>query len=133
MPKATSSPKDEEQPMVAHLKVLKSHIKVDGTCRVPESVLPLIDVEEKGQLAIHFDGESILCTMFADHMISEGHIKLRSEDMEKLGVKEGDSVVVASRKDMKEHEKALKEMQKEEKNAKKAAAKSKKAASKAKK
>ena len=119
IPKATSSPKDEEQPMVAHLTVRKSHIKVDGTCRVPESVLPLVDVEEKGHLAIHFGGESIMCTMFADHMMTEGHIKLRSEDMEKLGAKEGDSVVIASRKDMKEYEKTLKETEKEGKKAKK--------------
>ena len=120
MPKAKSGPKDEEQTKVAHLKVQKSPINVDGTCRVPESVLPLIDVEEKGQLAVHFDGKSILCTMFADHMISDGHIKLRSEDMKDLGLNEGDSVVVASRKDMKDYEKALKEQEKEKKAAAKA-------------
>ena len=131
MPKSESSPKDEEPTKVAHLTVKKSPIKVDGTCRVPETVLPLIDVEEKGQLAIHFREKSILCTMFADHMISDGHIKLRSEDMERIGAKEGDSVVVASRKDMKEYEKVLKETEKEKKKAEKAAKKERKAFEKA--
>lgn len=120
MPKAITGPKDEEQAKIAHLKVQKSPIKVVGTCRVPESVLHLIDVEEKGQLAIHFDGKSILCTMYADHMILDGHIKLRSEDMKKLGLNEGDSVVVASRKDIKDFEKVQKEQKKAEKAAKKA-------------
>ena len=123
MPKGTNSPKDEETSMVAHLTVQKSPIKVDGTCRVPESVLPLIGVEEKGQLAIHFKGESVLCTMFADHLVPDGHIKLRSKDMSKLGVSEGDVVTVASLKDMKAFEKDLKEKEKEDKKAKKAAKK----------
>lgn len=119
-PKSESSPKDEEPVKVAHLTVQMSPIKVDGTCRVPETALALIDVEEKEQLAIHFGGESILCTMYADHMMTDGHIKLRTEDMNRIGVKEGDTVVVASLKDMKEYEKDLKEKEKERKKAKKA-------------
>ena len=132
MPRSTKSPKDDEKPRVAHLTVMKSPIKVDGTCRVPESVLPVIGMEEKAQLAIHYEGESILCTMFADHLIPDGAIKLRAADMERLGVKDGESVIVGSRGEMKEYEKDQKEIKKEEKKAKKAAEKEKKAAAKAK-
>lgn len=102
-----------EQPKVVNLKVLKSHVKIMGTTRVHDSVLKDLDVQEKEQLAIYHDGQSILRTMFADKHIEKEFISLRKDALKKLKVSEGDIVVVGSKADMKTYLKALKETGKE--------------------
>ena len=115
MSKSRTHPESGEAPKVLELKVAKSVIKVDGTCRVHDSVLPDLGMEEKDQLTIHFEDEAVLCTLYADDLVPKGTIKLRGEDMKRLGVSEGHKVLVGSRDDMKRHVKELKEQEKERK------------------
>ena len=112
--KGDSDKDDSGPPKIIELNVKKSRIKIPGSCRVHNDVLKKIDVEEKTQVAIHFDGDTILCTLYADSLIGKDAIKIRADDMDNLKVKKNETVSIGSRKDMKRHLKLLKAAEKEE-------------------
>lgn len=123
MSKKKESEDDLGPPKVIELKVQKSPIKMAGSCRIHESTLEGIGCERKQQIAVSAGGRTILCTLFADDLVPNGAIKLRSADMKNLGVEDGAMVSVGARKEVarmvkesKAQEKALK---KSEKTAKK--------------
>lgn len=93
-------------PKIIELSVSPSPIRTDGSCRVHDSVLDKIDVDEKAQVAIYFDGAIILSTIFADELMEEDKIKIRSKSQEIIGAMEGDRVVVGSQGEMKEYVKS---------------------------
>lgn len=126
MPTRKKDQESVESPKVLELKVAKSVIKVDGTCRVHDVVLPSLELDEKDQMAILHEDELILCTVFADDLVTKGSIKLRGEDMKRLGVNEGTKVLVGSLDDVKKHLKEKKEKEKERKKAEKEAKREKK-------
>ena len=116
--KRKAEDEEGEQPKIIELKVLKSRIKVPGSCRINDAALERIRSEEKDQVAIHFDGATILCTVFADDLIEKDLINLRADDLKKLNVRKGETVSLGSRKDMKKHLKLMKKMEKAEKKMK---------------
>lgn len=122
MLKKRVSEDDLGPPKVIRLKVQKSPVKMAGSCRIHESVLEGIGCERKEQIAVSAGGKTILCTLFADDLVPNGAIKLRSADMKNLGVDDGAMVTVGARKEVarmvkeaKAQEKALKKGEKKAK------------------
>lgn len=110
----TMGDEDNEQPNVMNLRVVSSPVKISGSTRVHDAVLEKLGMEEKEQLSIHYDGQTILRTLFADDHIEKDAISLRKDAMSKLSLSEGEIVVVGSRDDMKEYLRILREKEEEE-------------------
>ncbi len=71
------------------LSVVSSPIKFGGRARVNEKTLDETRIDEGSLVVISSDKRDILLTIYSDLLIDEGLVKLREDDMRKLGVKEG--------------------------------------------
>ena len=78
------------------LTVRTSHIRVPGTVRVNESVRADLGVENRETVAVHHGRKSVALHLFGDRHVAPGHVVLRRPDMERLGVRDGESVVLVS-------------------------------------
>ncbi|MGC1122479.1 MAG: TrkA C-terminal domain-containing protein [Candidatus Methanofastidiosia archaeon] len=78
------------------LKIQKRAVKSRGRARLNKSMLSKLGTEEESKLEIINDaaGESVTVTLFADSMVEEGFIRLGEEDLEALGLNEGDTVII---------------------------------------
>jgi hypothetical protein len=130
MSKEKESTDDLGPPKVIELKVLKSPIKMAGSCRIHESAIRTIDCNRNQQIAVSAKGKTIYCTLFADGHVPAGWIKLRSTDIKNLGIEENATVTVGAKKAVARVEKAVKSdakaLKKSKKKSKKKAEKMKK-------
>jgi len=76
------------------MTVKKSAIKGEGIARIYESVLDNLAIHSGENIVVSSDTKSILVTVFGDMFIGKNDIRLRENDMKKLGVKKGDYVNV---------------------------------------
>jgi len=71
------------------LTVKKSAIKGGGIARIHESTLHKLSIPPGEDIAVSSEMKSILVTVFSDTLIGENDIRLRENDIKKLGVKKG--------------------------------------------
>lgn len=71
------------------LTVKKSAIKGGGIARIHESMMHKLSIPSGEDLAVSSEMKSILVTVFSDTLIGENDIRLRENDIKKLGVKKG--------------------------------------------
>ncbi len=84
------------------LQVVSSPIKFGGRARVNDKTLDEANIKEETLVVVSSEKKDVLVTIYSDMLIEEGLIKLRGEDMRKLGVKDDAKVT------MKEHSSLLK-------------------------
>ena len=76
------------------VKVQKRAFPSKGRARIHTSLLSDLAVEEGGSIEVA-SGEKVLkLGAFADSMVAEGVVRMDPEDMKKLGVEEGATVLV---------------------------------------
>jgi hypothetical protein len=85
--------KVEEFPGI-ELKVKKSPISGSGIARVHLSIIELPEFSEGKVVSVETEKVKRVLRLVADKMMDKGRISLRARDMEKLGVREGDKVVL---------------------------------------
>ena len=78
------------------LTVKASHVRVGGAVRVNTSVLDAIGVSPRGIAEVGFGEKSVALHLFGDRHVPARAIMLRPPDMKRLGVKEGETVVLRS-------------------------------------
>lgn len=76
------------------LTVKKSAVKGEGIARIHEAVLGSLTIQSGENVVVSSNTKSILVTVFVDTLIGENDIRLRENDMKKLGVKKGDYINV---------------------------------------
>lgn len=78
------------------LKIQKRAVKSRGRARLNKSMLSKLGSEDESRLEIINEaaGKSVTVTLFADSMVEEGFIRLGDEDLEDLGLTEGDTVII---------------------------------------
>ncbi len=78
------------------LKVQKRAVPSHGRARLHTSMLSELGVQEETKLEIVNEplSKGVTVTLFADSMVEEGYIRLSSEDLEALGLVDGDVVVI---------------------------------------
>ncbi len=78
------------------LKVQKRAVASRGRARLNKSMLAALDAREESKLEIvnQAMNRSVTVTLFADSLVEEGYIRLSEEDLEALGLKEEDTVVI---------------------------------------
>jgi len=86
--------KEEEKFPGIELKVKKSPISGSGIARVHISIIELPEFSEGKVISVETDREKRILRLVADKMMEKGRISLRVKDMEKLGVREGERVVL---------------------------------------
>lgn len=78
------------------LKIRKRAVKSRGRARLHTSMLEKLDAKEESKLEIVNENldNSVTVTLFADSMVEEGYIRLSEEDLQSLGMSEGDTVII---------------------------------------
>lgn len=76
------------------MTVKKSAVKGEGIARIHDAALGSLTIQSGENIVVSSDTKSILVTMFGDTLIGKDDIRLRENDMKKLGVKKGDCVNV---------------------------------------
>ncbi|MBU7035566.1 MAG: hypothetical protein HXS49_10275, partial [Theionarchaea archaeon] len=78
------------------LKIQKRAVRSRGRARLNNSMLSRLGAKEESKLEIVNDAanKSVTVTLFADSMVEEGFIRLSEEDLEALGLNEGDTVII---------------------------------------
>jgi hypothetical protein len=76
------------------VKVQKRAFPSKGRARIHTSLLSDLAVEEGGAIEIAAGEKVVKLGAFADSMVAEGVVRMDPEDMKKLGVDEGATVVV---------------------------------------
>jgi len=76
------------------LTVKKSAVKGEGIARIHESVLGSLTIQSGENVVVSSNTKSILVTVFGDTLIGKNDVRLRENDMKKLGVKKGDYINV---------------------------------------
>lgn len=74
------------------LKVEESPVKSGGRSRVSRQTLQELNLGEGELVVLSSNKKDILVTLYCDNLIRNGQIKIRQQDLRKLGVKEGDEV-----------------------------------------
>lgn len=93
---------DNETEKIPEIKmtVKKSPVGFTGSMRVNDSVLKKLGCEEKDQIVVIKGDKEILRTIFADDLVSENVVILRTKAMKDLGVEEGDEVTLRMHKEL---------------------------------
>lgn len=76
------------------LTVQKSPVKFGGRARINKDVLEKLDITKGDTILVRSKSKDILVSLYYDGFMKDKNIKLREEDMKKLGVEEGDKVVI---------------------------------------
>jgi ElaB/YqjD/DUF883 family membrane-anchored ribosome-binding protein len=78
------------------LKIRKRAVKSRGRARLHTSMLEKLGAEEESKLEIVNEalGKSVTVTLFADSMVEEGYIRLSEDDLQSLGMSDGDTVII---------------------------------------
>ena len=77
------------------LIVVESRITRGGIARVNKRVLDAMKLANGDHVVVKYGKKSILVKIIGDNLIDEGEISLRAKDRKRLGVREGDYVVVS--------------------------------------
>ena len=77
------------------LIVVESRITRGGIARINKRVLSDLGLTNGDHIVVKHGNKTILVRVVGDSLIDEGEISLRAKDRKKLGVKEGDLVVVS--------------------------------------
>lgn len=78
------------------MKIQKRAVPSHGRARLHKSMLSELGAQEGNKLELINDAEnkSVTVTLFADSLVEEGYIRLSAEDIESIGLQEGDTVVI---------------------------------------
>ena len=78
------------------LRVQKRAVPSHGRARLHTSMLTELGVQEGSKLEIINEpvGKKVTVTLFADSLVEEGYIRLSTEDLDALGLYEGDTVSI---------------------------------------
>ncbi len=76
------------------LKVEESPVKSGGRSRVSQDTLKKMSLAEGELVVLSSNNKDILVTLYCDNLIGNGKIKIRHQDLKKLGVKDGDEVTI---------------------------------------
>ncbi|MFW5945546.1 MAG: hypothetical protein ACOCSJ_01710 [Candidatus Natronoplasma sp.] len=80
------------------LVVEKSPVEAGGRARVNSAILDELEITRGDLTVVSSDKKDILVTVFGDDLVDEGRIRLRVNDMDKLGVEEDEEVSVKKHK-----------------------------------
>ncbi len=76
------------------LVVEKSPVEAGGRARVNNAILDGLEITSGDLAVVSSDKKDILVTVFGDDLVEEGKIRLRMNDVDKLGVVEDEEVSV---------------------------------------
>ena len=76
------------------LTVRQSHIRTGGTTRIHETVRAEMGFDHRALVEVSYGERSVAVHLFADHHVPVDQIVLRRPDMDRLGVPEGEQVVI---------------------------------------
>ena len=77
------------------LTVKKSTIPGYGIARIHESYFNYLSIESGDNIVVAFGGESIIVKVFGDSLIGKGDIRLRQDDIKKLGTHKRKTVEIS--------------------------------------
>jgi hypothetical protein len=82
------------------VRVKRSPISGSGIARVHTSIIKMAEFEEGKAAEVSKDGKRRVLRLVADDIMEKGKISLRQKDLDKLGAREGDEVILSPIKGM---------------------------------
>ncbi len=80
--------------MSVELKVKKSRVSKGGRTRLCKDAFDELELHDGDDIVVKSDEKSVAVKAFSDDLVEKDHVYLRKDDMNRLDVKEEDTVTV---------------------------------------